>query len=157
MATSPRQMFLTHYSRVTGVADCAERLLAMMDATVGAALAQRDLQVRDENIDLAEPIDRSLSIAVPGGRHAQQRRRDPSFGQTCRDGSALNRRKGTLPRGADYRCGDGRKLGNRERSKRLENGSSLLRLSFSGWCGVRGSSNVTLNVAKRRGKASKGL
>jgi hypothetical protein len=30
-------------------------------------------------------------------------------------------------------------------------------LSFSGWCGVRGSSDVTLNVAKRSGKASKGL
>jgi hypothetical protein len=30
-------------------------------------------------------------------------------------------------------------------------------LSFSGWCGVRGSSCVTLNVAKWGGKASKGL
>jgi hypothetical protein len=30
-------------------------------------------------------------------------------------------------------------------------------LGFSGWCGVRGSSDVTLNVEKRSGKASKGL
>ncbi len=41
MATSPRQMFLTHYSRVTGVADCAARLEAMLAATVAAALAHR--------------------------------------------------------------------------------------------------------------------
>ena len=37
-----RQMFLTHYSRITGVADCAARLGAMLDATVAAALAHRD-------------------------------------------------------------------------------------------------------------------
>ena len=42
MAASPRQMFLTHYSRITGVADYADRLLAMLDATVAAALAHRD-------------------------------------------------------------------------------------------------------------------
>jgi hypothetical protein len=30
-------------------------------------------------------------------------------------------------------------------------------LGFSGWCGVRGSSEVTLNIAKCGGKASKGL
>jgi len=42
MATAPRQMYLTHYSRITGVADCAARLEAMIAATVAAALAQRD-------------------------------------------------------------------------------------------------------------------
>ena len=42
MAAAPRQMFLTHYSRVTGVADCAARLEAMIGATVAAALAHRD-------------------------------------------------------------------------------------------------------------------
>ena len=42
MATAPRQMFLTHYSRITGVADCAARLGQMLDATVAAALAHRD-------------------------------------------------------------------------------------------------------------------
>ena len=42
MAMAPRQMFLTHYSRITGVADCAERLGAMLDATVAVALARRD-------------------------------------------------------------------------------------------------------------------
>jgi glyoxylase-like metal-dependent hydrolase (beta-lactamase superfamily II) len=42
LATSPRQMFLTHYSRITGVADCGARLQAMLDATVAAAQAHRD-------------------------------------------------------------------------------------------------------------------
>ena len=42
MAAAPRQMFLTHYSRITGVADCAMRLDAMLAATVAAALAHRD-------------------------------------------------------------------------------------------------------------------
>ena len=42
MATAPRQMFLTHYSRITGIEDCAARLNAMIDATVAAALAHRD-------------------------------------------------------------------------------------------------------------------
>ena len=42
MAASPRQMFLTHYSRITGVDDCAARLRAMLDATVAVALEQRD-------------------------------------------------------------------------------------------------------------------
>jgi glyoxylase-like metal-dependent hydrolase (beta-lactamase superfamily II) len=42
MATAPRQMFLTHYSRIAGVPDCAARLESMMDATVAAALAHRD-------------------------------------------------------------------------------------------------------------------
>ena len=37
MAAAPRQMFLTHYSRIIGVADCAARLESMMDATVAAA------------------------------------------------------------------------------------------------------------------------
>ena len=42
MATAPRQMFLTHYSRIAGIEDCAERLQVMLDATVAAALAHRD-------------------------------------------------------------------------------------------------------------------
>lgn len=42
MTTSPRQMLLTHYSRVTGVDDCAARLRALLDATVAVALAKRD-------------------------------------------------------------------------------------------------------------------
>jgi glyoxylase-like metal-dependent hydrolase (beta-lactamase superfamily II) len=42
LATAPRQMFLTHYSRVMDVADCAARLEAMLDATVAVALAHRD-------------------------------------------------------------------------------------------------------------------
>jgi len=42
MAKAPRQMFLTHYSRVVGIQDCAERLQGMLDATVAIALAHRD-------------------------------------------------------------------------------------------------------------------
>ena len=42
MAASPRQMFLTHYSRIAGVQDCAARLRAMLDATVAVALEHRD-------------------------------------------------------------------------------------------------------------------
>ena len=42
MATAPRQMYLTHYSRITGVADCAARLERMIESTVAAALAHRD-------------------------------------------------------------------------------------------------------------------
>ena len=42
LAAAPRQMFLTHYSRITGVPDCATRLLDMIAATAAAALAHRD-------------------------------------------------------------------------------------------------------------------
>ena len=53
MAAAPRQMFLTHYSRITGVADCAARLGAMLDATVEAALAHRDAPDRLEALTAA--------------------------------------------------------------------------------------------------------
>ena len=46
LAASPRQMFLTHYSRVTDVADCAARLEGMLDATVAVALAHRGVPDR---------------------------------------------------------------------------------------------------------------
>ena len=38
LATAPRQMFLTHYGSVTGVADCAPRLKASIASTVRMAL-----------------------------------------------------------------------------------------------------------------------
>ncbi len=42
MAARPRQMFLTHYSRIGRVDDCAERLAGMIHRTVAAAQSQRD-------------------------------------------------------------------------------------------------------------------
>jgi glyoxylase-like metal-dependent hydrolase (beta-lactamase superfamily II) len=53
LATSPRQMFLTHYSRVGDPADCGARLLAMIDRTVAAALAHRDAPERLQAITAA--------------------------------------------------------------------------------------------------------
>jgi glyoxylase-like metal-dependent hydrolase (beta-lactamase superfamily II) len=64
MAMEPRQMFLTHYSRVTGVADCAARLGQMIDATVGAALAQRDAP------DRLQAITASLMTLYSDGARA---------------------------------------------------------------------------------------
>ena len=85
MATSPRQMFLTHYSRVNGVADCAERLLAMMDATVDAALAQRDAPDRLQAIAAALVAlygegARAFGVALP----------DAEIARLLHDDAALN-------------------------------------------------------------------
>jgi hypothetical protein len=73
MAAAPRQMFLTHYSRVTGVADCAERLNAMLDATVAAALAHRDSPDRLETLTAAlmklyGDGARAFGVALPADR-----------------------------------------------------------------------------------------
>jgi hypothetical protein len=46
-------MFLTHYSRIVDVPDCARRLLTMIDATVAAALAHRDAPDRHAAISSA--------------------------------------------------------------------------------------------------------
>ena len=75
MAMAPRQMFLTHYSRITDVADCAERLLAMVDATVAAALARRDAPDRLQAItaDLMALYGdgaRAFGVALPADRIA---------------------------------------------------------------------------------------
>jgi hypothetical protein len=64
MARAPRQMFLTHYSRITGVADCAVRLEQMIGATVAAALAQRDAP------DRLQAIADSLMTLYADGAHA---------------------------------------------------------------------------------------
>ena len=76
MAKAPRQMFLTHYSRVTGVADCAGRLLEMMDATVAAALAHRDAPDRlqaisDALMRLYADGARAFGVALPDERIAE--------------------------------------------------------------------------------------
>ena len=76
MDKAPRQMFLTHYSRVTGVADCAGRLLEMMDATVAAALAHRDAPDRlqaitDALMRLYGDGARAFGVALPGERIAK--------------------------------------------------------------------------------------
>ncbi len=81
MATSPRQMFLTHYSRITGVADCAQRLLALIDETVAAALAHRDAPDRLAAITAALTTlygdgARAFGVALPGDEIAALLRDD---------------------------------------------------------------------------------
>jgi glyoxylase-like metal-dependent hydrolase (beta-lactamase superfamily II) len=73
MAASPRQMFLTHYSRVTGVDDCAARLRAMLDATVAVALEHRDSPDRFARLTgglmrLYGDGARAFGIALPDAR-----------------------------------------------------------------------------------------
>jgi glyoxylase-like metal-dependent hydrolase (beta-lactamase superfamily II) len=85
MAAAPRQMFLTHYSRVTHVADCAARLEAMLDATVAAALAWRDAPDRLAAITAALMTlygdgARAFGVALPGAR----------IEELLRDDAALN-------------------------------------------------------------------
>ena len=75
MAASPRQMFLTHYSRVVDVEDCAERLLAMLDGTVAAALAHRDAPDRLRAITAALMTlygdgARAFGVALPADKIA---------------------------------------------------------------------------------------
>ena len=85
MATSPRQMFLTHYSRVTGVADCARRLEQMMDATVAAALARRDAP------DRLQAITASLmALYGDGARAFGVRLPDDRIAALLHDDAALN-------------------------------------------------------------------
>ena len=42
LQTAPRQMFLTHYGSIRGIADCGARLKTSLDETVRVALEQRD-------------------------------------------------------------------------------------------------------------------
>ena len=84
MAASPRQMFLTHYSRVTGVADGAERLLAMLDATVATALAHRDAPDRLQAITAALMTlygdgARAFGVALPADEIAALLRDDAAL------------------------------------------------------------------------------
>ncbi len=85
MATSPRQMYLTHYSRIADVADCAVRLEQMIAATVAAALAQRDAPDRLQAITAALMTlygdgARAFGVALP----------DDAIAALLRDDAALN-------------------------------------------------------------------
>ena len=76
LAAAPRQMYLTHYSRITGVPDCAERLLRMIDTTVAAALAQRDAPDRQGAIGAALMAlyaggARAFGVELPDARIAE--------------------------------------------------------------------------------------
>ena len=76
MAAAPRQMFLTHYSRITGVEDCAVRLEAMLAGTVAAALAHRDAPDRLAAITgalmtLYGDGARAFGVALPDARIAE--------------------------------------------------------------------------------------
>lgn len=85
MATAPRQMFLTHYSRITGVADCAARLEQMIEATVAAALAQRDAP------DRLQAITESLMTLYGDGARAFGVRLPPDeIAALLHDDAALN-------------------------------------------------------------------
>jgi glyoxylase-like metal-dependent hydrolase (beta-lactamase superfamily II) len=85
MAASPRQMFLTHYSRVSDVADCAARLEQMLDATVAAALAQRDAP------DRLQAITASLmTLYGDGARAFGVRLPDDEIAALLHDDAALN-------------------------------------------------------------------
>jgi glyoxylase-like metal-dependent hydrolase (beta-lactamase superfamily II) len=85
MAMAPRQMFLTHYSRITGVADCAARLEQLIEATVAAALAQRDAP------DRLQAITASLmTLYGDGARAFGVRLPDDQIAALLRDDAALN-------------------------------------------------------------------
>ena len=85
MAAAPRQMFLTHYSRVAGVADCAVRLEAMMDATVAAALAHRDAPDRLRSLTAA-----LMRLYGDGARAFGVTLPDQRIAELLEDDAALN-------------------------------------------------------------------
>ena len=73
MAATPRQMFLTHYSRITGVEDAVVRLRTLLDATVAVALAQRDAADRLQAIaaglmQLYGDGARAFGVTLPDAR-----------------------------------------------------------------------------------------
>ena len=85
LATAPRQMFLTHYSVVVDVPDCAARLETMLDATVAVALAHRDAPDRLAAITAALARlygdgARAFGVALPDAR----------IGELLQDDAALN-------------------------------------------------------------------
>jgi glyoxylase-like metal-dependent hydrolase (beta-lactamase superfamily II) len=85
MAAAPKQMYLTHYSRITGVADCAARLERMIEATVAAALAHRHAP------DRLEAITASLmTLYGDGARTFGVRLPDAQIAALLHDDAALN-------------------------------------------------------------------
>ena len=85
LATAPRQMFLTHYSRVTGVADCAARLETLIEATVAAALAHRDAPDR-----LAAITSALMQLYADGARAFGVALPDERIAALLHDDAALN-------------------------------------------------------------------
>ena len=85
MATAPRQMLLTHYSRVVEVADCAARLESMLDATVAVALAHRDTPDR-----LASLTAALMTLYADGARAFGVTLSDERIAELLRDDAALN-------------------------------------------------------------------
>jgi glyoxylase-like metal-dependent hydrolase (beta-lactamase superfamily II) len=84
LATNPRQMFLTHYSRIGHVADCAARLVAMIHATVAAAQALRDAPDRlaaltSALMTLYGDGARAFGVALPGATIAELLRDDAAL------------------------------------------------------------------------------
>ena len=84
MTMAPRQMFLTHYSRIAGIEDCAGRLQAMLDATVAAALAHRDAPDRlgvltQALMTLYGDGARAFGVALPDDRIATLLRDDAAL------------------------------------------------------------------------------
>jgi glyoxylase-like metal-dependent hydrolase (beta-lactamase superfamily II) len=85
MAAAPRQMFLTHYSRITDVPDCAARLERMLEATVDAALAHRDAPDR-----LAAITQALMTLYGDGARAFGVTLPDARIAELLRDDAALN-------------------------------------------------------------------
>jgi glyoxylase-like metal-dependent hydrolase (beta-lactamase superfamily II) len=85
LAAAPRQMFLTHYSRVTHVADCAARLEAMLDATVAAALVHREAPDR-----LAAITAALMAVYADAARAFGVVLSDARIDELLRDDAALN-------------------------------------------------------------------
>ncbi len=85
LTTAPRQMFLTHYSRVTGVADCAARLRQGIAATVDVALAHREAPDR-----LAAITAGLMTLYADGARAFGVALPDDRIAALLRDDAALN-------------------------------------------------------------------
>jgi glyoxylase-like metal-dependent hydrolase (beta-lactamase superfamily II) len=85
LATSPSKMYLTHYSRIGHVVDCASRLKAMIHATVKAALALRDAPDRQSALTQA-----LLALYGNGARAFGVALSDERIAELLQDDAALN-------------------------------------------------------------------
>jgi len=84
LAKAPRQMFLTHYSRVGDPADCADRLDALIVSTAATALAHREAPDRlqaitDALLRLYGDGARAFGVALPDERMADLLRDDAAL------------------------------------------------------------------------------
>ena len=85
MALAPSRMYLTHYSRIDHVVDCAGRLKAMILATVDAAQAHRDHPDR-----LAALTAALMTLYSDGARAFGVALPDERIAELLRDDAALN-------------------------------------------------------------------